>query len=179
MLLIEAALPVASRYGVTVCCSGNCTVTFGGGGAMKVFFSPHAVSSISSAAPAMPARPTRKLCSPADPADLICSMSPRPTPATVVARDMTEGLSSKRPVRRLRRVDIFTPANSWPKPDKMTRIARVGGATAGQPAQSAFRICCEKRCGLLNRHTRLDPLRLLYGNVHEHAGSGDRRDARG
>jgi hypothetical protein len=28
-------------------------------------------------------------------------------------------------MRRLRRVDIFTPANSWPKPDKMTRIASV------------------------------------------------------
>src|SRR5215510_206543 len=86
MLLIEAALPVASRYGVTVCCSGNCTLTLGGGGAMKVFFSPHAVSSVSTAAPAMPARPTRKLCSPADPADLIGSMSPCRAPATAIAR---------------------------------------------------------------------------------------------
>jgi hypothetical protein len=83
----------------------------------------------------MPVHPMRKLCSPADPADLICSMFPRRTPATVVARDMTEDLSSKRPVRRLRRVDIFTPANSWPKPDKMTRIAHVGGVTARLAAQ--------------------------------------------
>src|SRR5262245_48434540 len=85
MLLIEAALPVASRYGVTVCCSGNCTVTFGGGGAMKVFFSPHAASSVSTAAPAMPVSPTWKLCSPAAPAGLIGSMSPGRARATTVA----------------------------------------------------------------------------------------------
>src|SRR4051794_38593190 len=43
-LFTEAVLPVASRYGVTVCCTGSWTVTFGGGGATSLFGSPHALS---------------------------------------------------------------------------------------------------------------------------------------
>ena len=64
--------------------------------------------------------------------------------ATAVARDITKHLSSKRPVRRLRRVDIFAPANSWPKLDKMTRTARWEAQRQGRRRSPHFELPRDK-----------------------------------
>src|SRR5215468_6440845 len=83
MLLGEAVLPVASRYGVTVCWRGSWTVTLGGGGATNLFSWPHALSSVSIPTQARRGRRTPGKRSRFSAARLILSFPP-PAPLSLI-----------------------------------------------------------------------------------------------